>query len=93
MSPLDVRTCKYVALLSAQIQMNPEDYEGYEDPPPYAPPPEPKEGEGAVAEGNVEEVPSVQGHWDKRLTAFQKLCLLKSFKEEEVSKNSTAQTH
>lgn len=69
---------------STQIQMNPEDYEGYEEPPPYTPPPVPTEGEGTATDGDTEEVPPVQGHWDKRLTAFQKLCLLKSFKEEEV---------
>lgn len=64
--------------------MNPEDYDGYEDPPPYTPPPAATEGEGTVAGGDAEEAPPVQGHWDKRLTPFQKLCLLKSFKEEEV---------
>lgn len=70
--------------LSGQIQMNPEDYDGYEDPPPYTPPPAATEGDGAAAGGDAEEAPPVQGHWDKRLTTFQKLCLLKSFKEEEV---------
>ena len=82
-------------LLSAQIQMNPEDYDGYEDPPPYTPPPAATdEGEGTVVSGDAEEAaPPVQGHWDKRLTPFQKLCLLKSFKEEEVRAllHSTAQ--
>ena len=60
--------------------MNPEDYDGYEEPPPYVEPSNDEEkGEdpGAPAEG-------IKGHWDKRLTPFQKLCLLKTFKEEQV---------
>lgn len=60
-----------------QIYANPEKFDGYE-----AEPPEPK----PLKEG--EEPPEyngkTKGHWDKRLTSFQKLMFIKVFKEEKV---------
>ena len=41
-----------------------------------------KEGDECVAEGS--EIKVGQGSWDERLTMFQKLCVVKSFKEEKV---------
>ena len=61
--------------------MNPEDFDGYEEPPPYV---EPAKEEGEKEEERGGAPQGIRGHWDKRLTAFQKLCLLKTFKEEQV---------
>lgn len=45
----------------------------------YGPlPPVPKEGE-ETKKG------AAKGHWDKRLTTFQKLIFIKAFKDEKVS--------
>ena len=41
-------------------------------------PPEPKEG------AEVKDDDSVKGHWNKRLTSFQKLIFIKAFQEEKV---------
>lgn len=51
---------------------NPAEFDGYGPVPA-----EPKEGE-EVKEGQV------VGHWDKRLTSFQKLVFIKAFKDEKV---------
>ena len=57
-----------------QVHANPPDWDGYPEPSP--PPPQPATEEG--------EAPPVTGHWDKRLTSFQKLIMIKCFKEEKV---------
>ncbi len=67
-----------------QIAANPPDWDGYTepDPPPPQPPKEEGRGEGE-GEGEAE-VPPITGHWDERLTSFQKLIMVKCFKEEKV---------
>ena len=71
-----------IALLinTLQVHANPPDWDGYTElnPPPPPPPPEGDEG------GEQEAPPTPIGHWDKRLTSFQKLIMTKSFKEEKV---------
>jgi len=53
------------------VRANPEGYFQYVEPPPYNPDEEPpKEGP--------------TGHWDERLTDFQKLIMVKLFLEEKV---------
>lgn len=47
-------------------------------PPEYVRPPTPNEGE----EPDEQDEPI--GHWEERLTSFQKLILVKNFKEEKV---------
>ena len=56
-----------------QVEANPDDWEGYGPLPP-----EPS-GEDTYKEGVA------RGHWDLRLTSFQKLMFIKSFQEEMVS--------
>ena len=53
------------------MRANPEEYDGYIEPPPF----------------NAEEPPSEGpiGHWDERMTDFQKLIMVKVFLEEKVS--------
>ena len=71
--------------LFPQVYANPPDWDGYTDldPPPPPSPPLPTDGE----EGGAQEAPpTLRGHWDKRLTSFQKLIMTKAFKEEKVEK-------
>ena len=39
----------------------------------------------AILEAQKVDVAGVKGHWDKRLTSFQKLIFVKAFREEKVS--------
>ena len=55
-----------------EIHANPQEWEGYMDNPPAAQP-TPDEGDAPIC-----------GHWDERLTSFQKLIMIKCFKEEKV---------
>ena len=60
-----------------QIHANPEDWDGYTElnpPPPFV---TSEESEGDAA--------PITGHWDSRLTSFQKLIMIKAFKEEKVT--------
>ena len=71
--------------LFPQVYANPPDWDGYTDldPPPPPSPPLPTDGE----EGGAQEAPpTLRGHWDKRLTSFQKLIMTKAFKEEKVKR-------
>lgn len=61
-------------LFPLQINANPPDWDGYSEPNPPSPQPPPEEGEA----------PPITGHWDERLTSFQKLIMVKGFKEEKV---------
>lgn len=59
---------------SFQTPFNPEQWRDYvADLPPY--------------DESAEKKPGVTGHWNRRLTTFQKLILVKSFFEEKVCKN------
>jgi len=53
------------------VRANPEGYSEYVEPPSYNPDEEPPK-EGPI------------GHWDERLTDFQKLIMVKLFLEEKV---------
>ena len=64
-----------------EVHANPPDWDGYSNPSP-PPPPSPSTGEG---EGEGESGAAVTGHWDTRLTSFQKLIMVKAFREEKVS--------
>lgn len=57
----------------AQVDVNPAQDDDYEPLPP-----EPSEGDKS-------EDAKVKGHWDKRLTSFQKLMFIKAFQEEKVT--------
>ena len=59
-----------------QIHANPEDWDGYTELNPPTPPVTNEECEGDAA--------TITGHWDSRLTSFQKLIMIKAFKEEKV---------
>lgn len=58
-----------------QVNVNPPDWDGYTEPNP-PPLPEDKDKEG--------EAPPITGHWNERLTSFQKLIMVKCFMEEKV---------
>ena len=58
-----------------QIRANPEEDSGYGPEPPA---PDPAEDQEQIDDGTV------KGHWDQRLTSFQKLMFIKVFKEEKV---------
>ncbi|XP_072373357.1 dynein axonemal heavy chain 6 [Scyliorhinus torazame] len=59
------------------LGINPPSYEGYlTDLPPYSPKPPDTEAE--------DQAYVITGHWDERLSLFQKLILIKSFMEEKV---------
>lgn len=69
-----VNTPVYCKLGRLEIHANPQDWDGYTEPNPPALQPASEEGDA----------PPVSGHWDERLTSFQKLIMVKCFKEEKV---------
>ncbi|XP_038058163.1 dynein heavy chain 6, axonemal-like isoform X3 [Patiria miniata] len=65
-----------------EVAPNPASWEGYGPPPPaYEPPPPPPEGEEAPP---IEDDGKVKGHWEQRLSSFQKLMMVKCYMEEKV---------
>ncbi|XP_077994098.1 dynein axonemal heavy chain 6-like [Glandiceps talaboti] len=60
-----------------EVRLNPEKDDDYGPEPVYEPP---KEDEEPSAEDEMK----IKGHWNTRLTDFQKLIMIKSFKEEKV---------
>ena len=61
------------------MRPNPEKFDGYgPEPPPYVPPQEGEEQEEAKDDGKP------KGHWNDRLTSFQKLIMVKCFMNEKV---------
>ena len=65
-----------------EVHANPPDWDDYSNPsPPPPPPPGPSTGEG---EGEGDGA-TITGHWDTRLNSFQKLVMVKAFREEKVS--------
>lgn len=58
-----------------EVRANPEEWEGYSNDPP-----QPTADEG--------EEPPISGQWDQRLSSFQKLIMVKCFKEEKVNHQS-----
>ncbi|XP_071825285.1 dynein axonemal heavy chain 6-like isoform X2 [Apostichopus japonicus] len=72
----------YAKIGRLEVRPNPESWDGYgPEPPPYTPPDPPQEGEEAPP---PEDDGKVKGHWNDRLSSFQKLMLIKSFLEEKV---------
>ncbi|KAH3860157.1 hypothetical protein DPMN_023048 [Dreissena polymorpha] len=69
------KTPCWVKLGEHKIQANPETDPGYG---PVPDPPQEGEDKDIVDDGQV------KGHWDKRLTSFQKLMFIKVFKEEQT---------
>ena len=67
-------------LLWLQVNANPETSDIY-GPEPPEPPPLNEDGEGQQQQDDGK----VKGHWQKRLTDFQKLMFIKAFQEEKVS--------
>lgn len=60
--------------VSTQVNVNPSNPEDYPKHDPPAPQP--------TTEGG--EPPPLTGHWDERLNSFQKLIMVKAFREEKV---------
>ncbi|XP_071942686.1 dynein axonemal heavy chain 6-like [Antedon mediterranea] len=64
-----------------QVRVNPEKWAMYGPvPPPYVPP---QEADGEQAAQPVDDG-KVKGHWNERLTSFQRLMMVKAFMEEKV---------
>ena len=59
-----------------KVRANPDTFESYE-----ALPPEPQGVPGAMEDMESD---NTKGHWEKRLTSFQKLMFIKVFKTEKV---------
>ena len=57
-----------------EVYANPEEWEGYSSDQPAATQPTPDKGEEAT----------ISGQWNQQLTSFQKLIMVKCFKEEKV---------
>ena len=60
-----------------KVRANPEKWNGYGPEPPAPTPHNAEEGE-SIKEGQT------KGHWDKRLSSFQKLLFTKAFHEDMV---------
>ena len=56
-----------------EVHANPQEWDGYSNDPPAV---EPTSDEGDAP---------VSGQWNDRLTSFQKLIMVKCFREEKVS--------
>lgn len=80
-----LRTPIYCALGELEIRLNPKESPDYSvpEPPPYTRPPTPKGDESPEPEDDV------VGHWEERLSSFQKLILVKNFKEEMLVNSVT----
>ena len=73
--------CLSVSLsLSLKVNVNPADWDGYTEPNPPPPPPVKDDAEAKSAD----EAAPVIGHWNERLTEFQKMIMVRIFKEEKV---------
>ena len=58
-----------------EVHANPQNWDGYTEPNPSP-------------SAHEDEKHSICGHWDERLTSFQKLIMIKCFKEEKVINHS-----
>ena len=64
------------------VQVNPKDWEGYMEEEKEE---EKKRCSHDEADNEEEVEPQMpRGHWDDRLTMFQKMCMIKCFREEKV---------
>ena len=66
--------CTFTSVLSVQVNVNPPNPGEYPKQDPPAPQPTQEGGES----------PPITGHWDERLSSFQKLIMVKAFREEKV---------
>lgn len=71
----------YFKLGRLEIDINPKNWDGYVDLTEQTSQRTPETHQ----DGSDDIVPPVFIPWDDRLTEFQKLCLIKTFKEEKVS--------
>nr|XP_006813236.1 PREDICTED: dynein heavy chain 6, axonemal [Saccoglossus kowalevskii] len=62
-----------------EVRLNPPEWEGYGPEPEYVPPTADEEDDEPKPDDN-----KIKGHWNERLTNFQKLIMIKSFMEEKV---------
>jgi len=73
-----------------QVRANPDEWDGYG---PLPPKPTLEQMEDVEAEsrpathssGRKSEMRSLRGHWNMRLTSFQRLVFIKTFEEEKVN--------
>lgn len=65
------------------MNANPPDWDGYSDPTPPPLPPTASSEEGQKTD--ADKSPGIKGHWNERMTSFQKLIMVKAFREEVVS--------
>ena len=75
-----ISTPCWVEIGSLQVHGNPEECEDYDPEPPEPSEDEIKKGQ----KGELEDNEVIKGHWNMRLTSFQKLVFIKAFKEEKV---------
>lgn len=71
-----LNTPVYCKLGRLEVHANPEEWEGYSNDPPAA---------AAQPTTDEEDAPVISGQWNERLSSFQKLIMVKCFKEEKVS--------
>ena len=70
-----------VTVCSLKVRANPDTWDGYEPLPP-----EPLEEPGEDRPASAKRADSkLKGHWNLRLSSFQKLLFIKTFEEEKVS--------
>jgi len=72
-----------------KVRANPEKWKYYK---PLPPPPvfeTPEEIEEEDRPPAIKNLDKLKGHWDLRLTGFQKLIFVKTFEEEKVCYTST----
>ena len=66
--------------------MNPLDWDGYTEPNPPPPPSAPSTDE---TESSAKEETTLVGHWNVRLTDFQKMIMARVFREDKVPSTNT----
>ena len=74
-----------VIVCKLKVRANPDTWQGYEPLPPE-PVFEPAEETGEDRPASAKRSDSkLKGHWNLRLSSFQKLLFIKTFEEEKVS--------
>ena len=67
------------------MHVNPVVWDGYTEPNPPAPPPPSSNDETTTQPPEDKEEAPLIGHWNERLTEFQKLIMVRVFREDKVS--------
>jgi len=73
----------FIKLCGLKVRANPEKWKHYDrlpPPPVFETPEETEEGRPPA----IKNPDKLKGHWDLRLSSFQKLVFVKSFEEEQV---------